>query len=157
MSIVNPRLITTLQALRHVSGVVGSFLYMDDERLVAADLVPPRAPVTLELTTRALAQLANAFASSGECLELITIGYDNYQLHLSGVGNASLVVVSTYACSPQLLTPVVEAVLRELSRMPELGLQIPPEQAQRLQLPAAFQQPPLDPAARSYRGRRITE
>jgi hypothetical protein len=157
MSMINPRLVTTLQALRHVYGVVGSLLYMDDERLVAADLVPQRAPVTLELAARALANLASAFASSGECLELITIAYDNYQLHISGVGNASLVVASTHACSVQTLTPVVEAVLRELSRMPELGLQVPAEQAQRLRLTAAYQQPPLDPAARLYRGRRITE
>lgn len=152
---IHSRLITTLQALRHVPGVVGSFLWMDDERLVAADMLPQRDPAKLELATRALAGLASAYATSGECLEHITLGYDNYQLHISGVGNASLVVVLTHACSPQSLTPVVEAVLRELSRMPELGLQIPAEQAQRLQLVAAA--PQLDPAARSYRGRRITE
>ena len=152
---IHSRLITTLQALRHVPGVVGSFLWMDDERLVAADMLPQRDPVKLELATRALAGLASAYAGSGECLEHITLGYDNYQLYIAGVGNASLVVVLRHGCSPQSLTPVVEAVLRELSRMPELGLQIPAEQAQRLQLIAAA--PQLDPAARSYRGRRITE
>ena len=152
---IHSRLIATLQALRHVPGVVGSFLWMDDERLVAADMLPQRDPSKLQHATRALAGLASAYASSGECLEHITLGYDNYQLHISGVGNASLVVVLTHSCSPQSLTPVVEAVFRELSRMPELGLQIPTEQAQRLQLVAAA--PQLDPAARSYRGRRITE
>ena len=152
----NSRLITTLQALRHVPGVIGSFLWMDEERLVAADMVPPLSSATLDLAARGLSSLATAFAGSGECLEHITVSYDNYQLHISGVGNASLVVLMSYACSTQTLAPLAEGVLRELSRLPELGLQVPPEQAQRMQLAAAAPVS-LEPGARSYRGRRITE
>src|ERR1700759_4295555 len=100
MAMINSRLIATLQALRHVPGVVGSFLWMDGSGLVASDMVPQRDAASLDLATRALANLSMAFAGSGECLEHITLGYDNYQLHIAGVGNASLVVVLTRACSP---------------------------------------------------------
>jgi hypothetical protein len=146
-------LITTLQALRHVPGVLGSFLWMDEGRLVVADLVPPRPAATLELATRKLASIAAAYAASGECLEHITVAYDSYQLHISGVGNASLVTLLTRSCSLHALTPVIEAVLRELRRLPELGVHVPNDRAP---LPAA-RAPELDPAARSYRGGRIIE
>ncbi|HET8933353.1 MAG TPA: hypothetical protein VFN67_07945 [Polyangiales bacterium] len=139
------RLVSTLHALRHVQGVLGSFLWMDDGRLVASDLTPGRSPAVLQMATRRLASIATAYASAGECLDHLTLTFDKYQLHISGVANASLVVVLARACSREGLIPMIEAVLRELGRMPELGLATP--------LTAA------DPglAGRSYRGGRILE
>jgi hypothetical protein len=141
----NARVVSTLHALRHVPGVLGSFLWMDDGRLVASDLTPGRAPAVLQMATRRLAAIAAAYASAGECLDHLTLTYDNYQLHISGVANASLVVVLARSCAREGLMAMIEAVLRELGRMPELGLMTP--------LTAADQ----DPGARSYRGGRVLE
>ena len=141
----NARLVSTLHALRHVPGVLGSFLWMDDGRLVASDLTPGRAPAVLQLATRRLAAIAAAYANAGECLDHLTLTYDQYQLHISGVANASLVVVLARSCTREGLSPMIESVLRELGRMPGLGLLTP--------LAAAEQ----GAAERSYRGGRVLE
>lgn len=143
---------SALHALRHAPGVLGSFLWMDDGRLVAADVTPSRPAVQLQMVARKLASIANAYASAGQCLEHVTLVYEQYQLHVCGLGNASLVVVLTRACSLPTVSPVIEDVLRELSRMPELGIA--------LQTPVTpFGEPDrVQPeAARSYRGGRILE
>ena len=139
------RLVSTLHALRHVPGVLGSFLWMDDGRLVASDLTPGRAPAVLQMATRRLACIAAAYASAGECLDHLTLTFDQYQLHISGVANASLVVVLARACTREGLAPMIEAVLRELGRMPELGMATPLTAADR------------GSTGRSYRGGRILE
>jgi hypothetical protein len=144
----NTHVLSTLYALRHVPGVLGSFLWMDDGRLVASDLTPGRPHAVLQMATRRLASVATAYASAGECLEHITLAYDQYQLHISGMANASLVVVLTRTCSLPLLTPVVDSVLRELGRLPELRVAAPFAEAERVQTEAS---------ARSYRGGRILE
>jgi hypothetical protein len=143
------RMVETMQALRHVPGVYGSFLWMDDGKLLAVDLASNRPPAVLQMATRKLAAVAAAYASAGECLEDITLAYDKYQLHISGLANASLVVVLTRACSLHTVVPVIDAVLRDLGRMPELSA------ATQAQLRAA-DQPPAPPG-RSYRGGRILE
>lgn len=148
----NAHVLSVLLGLRHAPGLLGSFLWMDDGRLLAADVTPSRPAAQLQMVARRLASIANAYASAGQCLEHVTLVYDQYQLHVSGLGNASLVVVLTRACSLPTVLPVIDDVLRELSRMPELGL-IPPAGA------APFHEPDqLQPeAARSYRGGRILE
>lgn len=145
----NSRVMNALHGLRHAPGVLGSFLWMDDGRLVAADLTPGRPPALLEMATRRLASMATAYASAGECLEHVTLAYEQYQLHICGLASASLVVVLTRTCSLPTILPVIDDVLRELSRMPELGLAstMPFGEAQRVQ----------PGAARSYRGGRILE
>ena len=141
----------TLHALRHAPGVLGSFLWLDDGRLVAADLTPGRMPAVMQMATRRLSAIATAYASAGECLEHVTLAYDQYQLHISGLANASLVVVLTRACSLPTVLPVIDDVLRELSRMPELGVA--------LAISTTFNEPERTQpeAARSYRGGRILE
>lgn len=150
----NPQVLTTLHALRHAPGVLGSFLWMDDGRLMAADVTPARPAAQLQMVARRLASIATAYASAGQCLEHVTLVYEQYQLHISGLANASLVVVLTRACSLPTVLPVIDDVLRELSRMPELGLattQSPP-------VTTIYEQDRLQPdAARSYRGGRILE
>jgi hypothetical protein len=148
----NTHVISALHALRHAPGVLGSFLWMDDGRLVAADLTPGRAPAVLQMATRRLASMATAYASAGECLEHITLAYDQYQLHISGMANASLVVVLTRTCAVQPLLPVIDAVLLELGRLPELRVAPPLALATEDRTRA---QP--DASARSYRGGRIVE
>jgi hypothetical protein len=148
----NTHVLTTLHGLRHAPGVLGSFLWMDDGRLVAADVTPARSPAQLQMVARRLASIATAYASAGQCLEHVTLVYEQYQLHLSGLANASLVVVLTRACSLPTVLPVIDDVLRELSRMSELGLApITPL--------TSFNEPErVQPeAARSYRGGRILE
>jgi hypothetical protein len=151
----NAHVLNTLHALRHAPGLLGSFLWMDDGRLVAADVTPGRPPAVLQLVTRRLASIATAYASAGQCLEHVTLVYDQYQLHISGLANASLVVVLTRACSLPTVLPVIDDVLRELSRTPELGLAP--------LTPVAPTTPFNEPervqpeAARSYRGGRILE
>lgn len=151
----NAHVLNTLHALRHAPGLLGSFLWMDDGRLVAADVTPGRPPAVLQMVTRRLASIATAYASAGQCLEHVTLVYDQYQLHISGLANASLVVVLTRACSLPTVLPVIDDVLRELSRMPELGLAHVPAPN-----PATpFNEPERVPpeASRSYRGGRILE
>jgi predicted regulator of Ras-like GTPase activity (Roadblock/LC7/MglB family) len=147
----NSRVLSTLHALRHVPGVFGSFLWMDDGRLMAADLTPGRTAEVMQIATRRLAAIATAYASAGECLQHVTLAYQQYQLHISGLANASLVVVLSRACSLPTILPVIDDVLRELTRMPELGLA-------RMGV-TAFNEParPQPVAARSYRGGRIFE
>jgi|GEM_PF-3833400 len=151
----NPQVLTTLHALRHAPGVLGSFLWMDDGRLVAADVTPARPAAQLQMVARRLASIATAYASAGQCLEHVTLVYEQYQLHISGLANASLVVVLTRACSLPTVLPVIDDVLRELSRMPELGLAT---STQRTPVTTILEPERLQPdAARSYRGGRILE
>jgi hypothetical protein len=151
----NPQVLTTLHALRHAPGVLGSFLWMDDGRLVAADVTPARPAAQLQMVARRLASIATAYASAGQCLEHVTLVYEQYQLHISGLANASLVVVLTRACSLPTVLPVIDDVLRELSRMPELGLTT---STQRTPVTTILEPERLQPdAARSYRGGRILE
>jgi hypothetical protein len=142
------RLVSTLHALRHVPGVLGSFLWMGDGRLLASDLTPGPAASVLQLASKRLASVAAAYASAGECLEHITLAYEKYQLHISGVADATLVVVLTRASTVSVVVPAIDAVLRELGRMPELGMVSPLGAADGAQAAAA---------ARSYRGGRIFE
>ena len=148
----NPQALAVLHALRHAPGVLGSFLWMDDGRLMAADVTPARPAAQLQMVARRLASIATAYASAGQCLEHVTLTYEQYQLHISGLANASLVVVLTRACSLPTVLPVIDDVLRELSRMPELGL-ASSTSAMSLNEPERLQ----PEAARSYRGGRILE
>jgi hypothetical protein len=151
----NPQVLATLHALRHAPGVLGSFLWMDDGRLVAADVTPARPAAQLQLVARKLASIATAYASAGQCLEHVTLMYEQYQLHISGLANASLVVVLTRACSLPTVLPVIDDVLRELSRMPGLGLAT---SMQSTPVTTIHEPERLQPdAARSYRGGRILE
>ena len=148
----NTHVLSALHALRHAPGVLGSFLWMDDGRLVAADVTPSRPAAQLQMVARRLASIATAYASAGQCLEHVTLVYEQYQLHISGLANASLVVVLTRACSLSTVLPVINDVLRELSRLPELGL-APQTSVAQLHEPERAQ----PEAARSYRGGRILE
>lgn len=144
-----PHALNVLHGLRHAPGVLGSFLWTDDDRLLAADVTPGRPPALLQMVTRRLASIATAYASAGQCLEHVTLVYEQYQLHVSGLAQASLVVVLTRACSLSTVLPVIDDVLRELSRTPELGL------TTIAQLEGAGRM--ANEAARSYRGGRILE
>ena len=145
----NTRVMAALHALRHAPGVLGSFLWMDDGRFVAADLTPGRAPAVMQMATRRLASIATAYASAGECLEHVTLAYEQYQLHVSGLANASLVVVLTRSCSLPTILPMVDEVLHELSAVPELGLAP--------SVPFSEPEPAPPDATRSYRGGRFLE
>jgi predicted regulator of Ras-like GTPase activity (Roadblock/LC7/MglB family) len=149
---MNQSLLTILRSLRDIEGVLGSFVWFRDGRLLASD-VPDACPATtLVAVGERVQRLFDALVSTGDAFDSATLAFAQYKLHVSTLERAFIGTVLTSQVNMSALKMAVELARRQLSGL-TLGLQ-PSAADDRPALPADDDD---RNARRSYRGQRIPD
>jgi predicted regulator of Ras-like GTPase activity (Roadblock/LC7/MglB family) len=150
---MTPHLLPTLKSLRDVEGVLGSFLWLEDGRVIASD-VPAGCPdATLEAVARRAQRLCEAFVSVGDRFESTTLAYAHYKLHVCMVEWSYLGVIVSSHVNRSALEMAVALARREVAHLLATGPMsdlLEPDDAPE-------EVPPDAEGTRSYRGLRVSD
>jgi predicted regulator of Ras-like GTPase activity (Roadblock/LC7/MglB family) len=151
---MNQSLLTILRSLRDIEGVLGSFIWLRDGRLLASDVPEACPPETLEAVAERVQRLCDALASTGDVFDSTTVAFAQYKLHVSLLDQAFIGTVLTSHVNMSALKMAVELARRQLSTV-RLQVELQP-------MAADDRAPtPLDEdernARRSYRGQRLPD
>jgi predicted regulator of Ras-like GTPase activity (Roadblock/LC7/MglB family) len=144
-----------LKSLRDIEGVLGSFIWLADGRLLASD-VPETCPAeTLEAVASRVQRLCDAFAAAGDRFDGTTLAYPQYKLHVTGVEGAFVGTVLSNAVNMSALKMALSLARREL-----VSVLTDPAAATSV-VSFDLEEPVLTPddgeRARSYRGQRVPD
>jgi predicted regulator of Ras-like GTPase activity (Roadblock/LC7/MglB family) len=118
-------LVRTLQSLRDVDGIVGSFVVDADGRLLARDLPQYFDSAVLDEVGPRIHRLYDAWQSAGEALDTATLVFADHKMHLRDLDGSVLAVVSSLAVNAPALKMALGMVGRklvsELSSAPALA------------------------------------
>jgi hypothetical protein len=157
---MNHPLLTILRSLRDIDGVLGSFIWLKDGRLLASDVPASCPPETLQAVGERVQRLCDALVNTGEVFNGATLAYSQYKLHVCGVDEAFIGAVLSNRVNMSALKMAVALARRELcATLLDPTLQ----RALTTAIDARSSRAPQPnnsqerPAARSYRGHRIPD
>ena len=152
---MNHPFLTILRALRDIEGVLGSFIWLADGRLLASDVPETCPPETLEAVASRVQRLCDAFVSAGDRFDGTTIAFAQYKLHVCGVEGAFVGTVLASYVNMSALKMALTLARRELVAV----LTDPaPGHAAAMSLDLGDPQVTNDrEGARSYRGQRVPD
>jgi predicted regulator of Ras-like GTPase activity (Roadblock/LC7/MglB family) len=138
-------LLSSLQSLRDVDGVLGSFVWRPDGVIFASD-VPAHVPLeTLEAVVSRIQRLHDSFTSVGELFESTTLVFAQYKLHLCVLEHAFLGIVLASFVNMSALKMALSLTQREFAGMlAQMTFEPAPATSQRS-------------SGRYYRGRRVAD
>jgi predicted regulator of Ras-like GTPase activity (Roadblock/LC7/MglB family) len=149
-------LLAILKSLRDIEGVLGSFIWLSDGRLLASDVPESCPPETLEAVASRVQRLCDAFVSAGDRFDSTTLAFAQYKLHVCGIEGAFVGTVLASHVNMSALKMALTLARRELVAV----LTDPvPGRASALSLDLGGEE--LEPTdregARSYRGQRVPD
>jgi predicted regulator of Ras-like GTPase activity (Roadblock/LC7/MglB family) len=151
---MNHPLLTILRSLRDIEGVLGSFIWLQDGRLLASDVPESCPPATLQAVAERVQRLYDALVSTGDTFDNTTLAYSQYKLHVCAVKDAFIGAVLSSHVNMSALKMAVALARRDLSAM-----LIDPRLQDAINSVGRPPEPPANerPAGRSYRGHRIPD
>ena len=132
-------LLTSLGTLKDVAGIMGSFVFTEDGRLVAREIPALFDDTALSEASGRLTRLRETFAAIGDRLDVAVVRFRDHKLYLKALGSGMLCIVAEGGVNMPALRMAANLVSRRIA--PAL------EQAARD--PAPPEAPALPPAPRS--------
>jgi predicted regulator of Ras-like GTPase activity (Roadblock/LC7/MglB family) len=148
-------LTASLGTLKDVAGIMGSFVFTDDGRLVAREIPAMFDDVALTEASGRLTRLRDTFAAVGDQMDLAIVRFKDHKLYLKTLPAGMLCIVSEGAVNMPALRMAANLVSRRigpaLENVGALPADPPPE-------PAAAPRPvpkQMPPGMRRFRGRPV--
>jgi predicted regulator of Ras-like GTPase activity (Roadblock/LC7/MglB family) len=131
-------LLTSLGTLKDVTGIMGSFVFTEDGRLVAREIPALFDDTALAEASGRLARLRDTFAAVGDRLDVAVVRFRDHKLYLKALGGGMLCIVAEGGVNMPALRMAANLVGRRIVPALERAAQEP--------VPVA---PPPPPAAKS--------
>lgn len=149
-------LTASLGTLKDVSGIMGSFVFTDDGRLVAREIPAMFDDVALTEASGRLTRLRDTFAAVGDQMDLAIVRFKDHKLYLKTLPAGMLCIVSEGAVNMPALRMAANLVSRRIGPALENAGSLPaaPEPAPPAARPPG---PPkqMPPGMRRFRGRPV--
>jgi hypothetical protein len=150
---MNHPLLIILRSLRDIEGVLGSFIWLQDGRLLASDIPESCPRETLYAVGERVQRLYDALVSTGDTFDSTTLAYSQYKLHVCAAKDAFIGAVLSSHVNMSALKMAVALARRDLSAM-----LIDPRLQDAINAVDRAEPPANERAAgRSYRGQRIPD
>jgi predicted regulator of Ras-like GTPase activity (Roadblock/LC7/MglB family) len=148
-------LLASLGTLKDVAGIMGSFVFTEDGRLVAREIPPMFDDTALVEASGRLTRLRETFAAVGDRLDVAVVRFRDHKLYLKTLGGGMLCIVAEGGVNMPALRMAANLVGRRIVPALERAAQEPappPEPP-----PAATPRPPAvaPPGMRRFRGRTV--
>lgn len=142
-------LVASLGTLKDVAGIMGSFIFTDDGRLIAREIPAMFDDTALAEASGRLTRLRDTFAAVGDRLDVAVVRFRDHKLYLKALGAGMLCIVADGSVNMPALRMAANLVGRRLAPALERAAQEPPP-------PAAPRAPALaPPGMRRFRGRTV--
>jgi predicted regulator of Ras-like GTPase activity (Roadblock/LC7/MglB family) len=146
-------LVASLGSLKDVAGIMGSFVFTEDGRLVAREIPPLFDDTALAEASGRLMRLRETFAAVGDRLDVAVVRFRDHKLYLKVLGAGMLCIVAEGAVNMPALRMAANLVGRRIvpalaraSQEPKLAPPPPPPERQPGLAP---------PGMRRFRGRPV--
>jgi predicted regulator of Ras-like GTPase activity (Roadblock/LC7/MglB family) len=147
-------LFASLGALKDVSGIMGSFVFTEDGRLVAREIPTLFDDTALAEASGRLTRLRETFAAVGDRLDVAVVRFRDHKLYIKALGAGMLCIVAEGAVNMPALRMAANLVGRRIVPALERAAKEPAPPA--LPPPAAPRAPGLaPPGMRRFRGRPV--
>jgi predicted regulator of Ras-like GTPase activity (Roadblock/LC7/MglB family) len=145
----------SLGTLKDVGGILGSFVFTDDGRLVAREIPAIFDDVALTEASGRLTRLRDTFAAVGDPVDVAVVRYRDHKLYLKGLGAGTLCIVADGPVNMPALRMAANLVSRRIGPALEQAAALPPPPAVST-APAPPQAPKqMPPGMRRFRGRPV--
>jgi predicted regulator of Ras-like GTPase activity (Roadblock/LC7/MglB family) len=147
----------SLGTLRDVTGIMGSFVFGEDGRLVAREIPPLFDDAALVEASGRLTRLRDTFAAIGDTLEVAVVRFRDHKLYLKTLTGGMLCIVAEGAVNMPALRMAANLVGRRIGPSVERAALSAP-------LPVPEEAPPPEarsgpnaasPVTRRFRGRSV--
>jgi len=149
----SPQLVASLGTLKDVAGIMGSFVFTEDGRLVAREIPPLFDDTSLVEAGGRLTRLRETFAAIGDHLEVAVVRFRDHKLYLKVLGPGMLCIVAEGGVNMPALRMAANLVGRRIVPALERATQEP---TPAIPAPPPERQPGLaPPGMRRFRGRPV--
>jgi predicted regulator of Ras-like GTPase activity (Roadblock/LC7/MglB family) len=148
-------LTASLGTLKDVAGIMGSFVFTDDGRLVAREIPAMFDDVALTEASGRLTRLRDTFAAVGDQMDLAILRYRDHKLYLKALPAGMLCILGEGAVNMPALRMAANLVSRRIGPALENVGALPPAPEPE---PAAAPRPvpkQMPPGMRRFRGRPV--
>jgi predicted regulator of Ras-like GTPase activity (Roadblock/LC7/MglB family) len=144
---------STLGTLKDVAGVMGSFVFTDDGRLVAREIPALFDDVALTEASGRLTRLRDTFAAVGDAFDVAVVRFRDHKLYLKMLGAGMLCIVAEGPVNMPALRMAANLVSRRIGPALQQAAALP-------RAAAPFAQPApvprqMPPGMRRFRGRPV--
>jgi predicted regulator of Ras-like GTPase activity (Roadblock/LC7/MglB family) len=143
-------LLVSLGTLKDVAGIMGSFVFTDDGRLVAREIPALFDDTALFEASGRLTRLRETFAAVGDHLDVAVVRFRDHKLYLKVLGGGVLCIVAEGGVNMPALRMAANLVGRRIVPALERAAQEPAP-------PAVAARPPAlaPPGMRRFRGHAV--
>jgi predicted regulator of Ras-like GTPase activity (Roadblock/LC7/MglB family) len=145
----------TLGTLKDVAGIMGSFLFTDDGRLVAREIPPLFDDAALSEASGRLTRLRETFAAVGDSLDVAVLRFRDHKLYLKMLGSGMLCIVAEGAVNMPALRMAANLVSRRVAPALERVAHSPRPIAAPAASPPEARAALAPPGMRRFRGRTL--
>jgi len=148
-------LLASLGTLKDVAGIMGSFVFTEDGRLVAREIPALFDDTALAEASGRLTRLRDTFAAVGDRLDVAVVRFRDHKLYLKTLGGGMLCIVAEGGVNMPALRMAANLVGRRIVPALERAAQEPPPPA--APRSAAAPKPPAlaPPGMRRFRGHAV--
>jgi predicted regulator of Ras-like GTPase activity (Roadblock/LC7/MglB family) len=148
-------LLASLGTLKDVSGIMGSFVFTEDGRLVAREIPALFDDGALAEASGRLTRLRETFAAVGDDLDVAVVRFRDHKLYLKKLGAGMLCIVAEGSVNMPALRMAANLVSRRIAPVVEhASFELPPPPAP--ETPPETRPAPLaPPGMRRFRGRAV--
>jgi predicted regulator of Ras-like GTPase activity (Roadblock/LC7/MglB family) len=150
-----PELLASLSTLKDVAGIMGSFVFTEDGRLVAREIPALFDDTALAEASGRLTRLRETFAAVGDRLDVAVVRFRDHKLYLKALGAGMLCIVAEGGVNMPALRMAANLVGRRIvPALERAALEPAPLVAP---APAAAPRPPAlaPPGMRRFRGHTV--
>jgi predicted regulator of Ras-like GTPase activity (Roadblock/LC7/MglB family) len=147
---------TSLGALKDVAGILGSFVFTEDGRLVAREIPAIFDDGALAEASGRLTRLRETFAAVGDDLDVAVVRFRDHKLYLKKLAAGMLCIVAEGGVNMPALRMAANLVSRRIGPVVEnVSLALPASPAPETPPPEARPAPLAPPGMRRFRGRPV--
>jgi predicted regulator of Ras-like GTPase activity (Roadblock/LC7/MglB family) len=117
---------TSLGTLRDVTGIMGSFVFSEDGRLVAREIPALFDDAALVEASGRLTRLRDTFAAVGDTLDVAVVRFRDHKLYLKTLPGGMLCIVAEGAVNMPALRMAANLVGRRIGPVVERASLMPP-------------------------------
>jgi len=149
-------LLASLGTLKDVSGIMGSFVFTEDGRLVAREIPALFDDGALAEASGRLTRLRETFAAVGDDLDVAVVRFRDHKLYLKKLAAGMLCIVAEGGVNMPALRMAANLVSRRIGPFVEnASFEPPPPAAPEVPPPEARPAPLAPPGMRRFRGRPV--
>lgn len=142
----------SLGTLRDVSGILGSFVFTEEGRLVAREIPAMFDDVALTEASGRLTRLRDTFAAVGDQMDIAVVRFRDHKLYLKAIGAGMLCIVTEGAVNMPALRMAANLVSRRIGPALQNAATLTPEPPPSETPPPAAKPRQMPPGMRRFRG-----